>query len=123
MRKNLVNFSIVVGVFFLITACMCKPDRDSRNSSSDPSNSRQEKPSNSSTKDAPIGDQAGKKKDEGDFVAEHIDVTTSKYAEIDRQVRQERLLEKAADGLNRALILPQNITLRTKECNQINAFY
>jgi putative metallopeptidase DUF4344 len=121
MRKNFVNFLIVLGVFLLITACMCKPDRNSGPESPDPSSTPDSRPTNTSAKNSP--DQPGKKKDEGDFKAEHIDVTSSKYAEIDKQVRQDRLLEKAADGLNRALILPTNITLRTKECNQINAFY
>ena len=125
MRKNLVNFSIVLALFFLIMACVCKSDRDS-GSSSDPSGTPEirQKTSNTSTSDPTSnGDPSSKKKDEGDFKAEHIDVTSSKYSEIDRQVRQERLLEKAADGLNRALILPRDITLRTKECNEVNAFY
>jgi hypothetical protein len=32
-------------------------------------------------------------------------------------------LEKAADQLNRSLALPQDIYLRTKDCNSVNAFY
>ena len=124
MRKNLVNFSIALGILFVITACVCKPERNGEPSSSDPTPSPDIRSSNTSTKSSPAtADQPGKKKDEGDFIVEHVDITTSKYAEIDRQVRQEKLLEKAADGLNRALILPQDITLRTKDCNEVNAFY
>lgn len=66
---------------------------------------------------------AGKKKDEGDFLVDHLEVSTPRYIEIDRQVKEEKLLEKAAVKLNRALILPRDITLRTKDCQQINAFY
>jgi hypothetical protein len=125
MRKNLVNFSIVLGVLFVITACVCKSDRNGDPTSSDPSPTPESRVSNSSTKNtSSTSDQPAKKKDEGDFIAEHVDVTSSKYTEIDRQVRQEKLLEKAAEGLNRALILPRDITLRTKDCNgEVNAFY
>lgn len=61
--------------------------------------------------------------DAGDFIVEHLAVTTPRYIEIDSQVKNEKLLEKAADQLNRALILPHDIILRTKDCNDPNAFY
>ena len=64
-----------------------------------------------------------KKPDKGDFIAEHLDVKTPKYLEIDKHVRSEMLLSKAADKLNRALILPHDIYLRTKDCKENNAFY
>jgi hypothetical protein len=37
--------------------------------------------------------------------------------------RLKSLLEKAADKLNRSLILPNDIFLRTKDCGEVNAFY
>lgn len=64
-----------------------------------------------------------KRKDEGDFIVQHLDVETPRYKEIDRQVKQARLLENAAEKLNQALILPQDIFLRTKDCKEVNAFY
>ena len=64
-----------------------------------------------------------KKKDAGDFIVVNSDVSDPRYAEIDRQVKSEKLLEKAADKLNQALILPTDIFLRTKDCKQINAYY
>ena len=46
-----------------------------------------------------------------------------KYEEIDRQIKEDKTLEKAADQLNRSLILPNDIVLRTKDCGEINAFF
>lgn len=64
-----------------------------------------------------------KKIDKGDFIVEHQQVKNSRYAEIDRQIKAEKLLEKAADKLSRSLILPHDIDLITKDCGEINAFY
>jgi len=64
-----------------------------------------------------------RKTDEGDFIVEHLEVKNPRYNEIDRQVKEEKLLEKAADKLNRSLILPKDIYLRTKDCGEVNAFY
>jgi hypothetical protein len=120
MRRNLVNLLIAIGVLFLVTACFCRSDRDAEAPSSQ-SQSNEGNSSQRDTRNAPVS--ASKKKDDGDFLVEHLEVTTPRYVEIDRQVKAEKLLEKAADKLNHALILPENITLRTKDCNQVNAFY
>lgn len=73
-------------------------------------------------KDRAKPDENGKT-DKGDFVVEHLPVKNSRYQEIDRQVKEEKLLEKAADKLNRSLILPNDVYLRTKDCGEVNAFY
>src|SRR5260221_1258196 len=100
MRKNLVNFSIVLGVFFLIMACVCKSDRNGEPSLSDPSGTPEIRSSNTATKDPTSnGDPTAKKKDEGGFKAEHIDGSSSKYSEIHRQVRKGKRFEKGADWL------------------------
>ncbi|MGH7782383.1 MAG: DUF4344 domain-containing metallopeptidase [Candidatus Binatia bacterium] len=123
MRRNLLNLFIVLGVLIVITACVCKSDRDDESNSSGPSSTPAISTSNTTAKNT-SSNQVEKKKDQGDFTVEHIDVVNPKFAEIDKQVRQERLLEKGADALNRALILPTNIMLRTKDCNgEVNAFY
>lgn len=120
MARNLINLLIAIGVLFLVTACFCRSDREAEKLSSQ----SQSDEGNSSQRDSRNGPgSASKKKDEGDFLVEHLEVTTPRYIEIDRQVKEEKLLEKAADKLNQALILPNNITLRTKDCNQVNAFY
>ena len=64
-----------------------------------------------------------KKSDDGDFLVEHMAVSNARYAEIDRQIKDEKLIEKAADKLNRSLMLPYDIKLITKDCKEINAFY
>ena len=56
-------------------------------------------------------------------MVEHLDIETPRYKEIDRQVRSDRLLELAAKKLNLASSLPHDITLRTKDCKEVNAFY
>ena len=50
-------------------------------------------------------------------------VKNSNYEEIDRQIKNDKLLEKAADKLNRSLILPNDIHLKTKDCGEVNAFF
>jgi len=117
-RPNLVNLCLAAGVLIAATACFCSSERPESNSSDvyvDDANSAQ--PSNSA---APA---PGKKKDEGDFLVEHLEIETPRYKEIDRQVREARLLKDAAEKLNRALILPRDIVLRTKDCKEVNAFY
>jgi hypothetical protein len=116
MRRNLINLFIACGLLLVVMGCFCRSERDGDQpglqvQTEDPTSSDENKPSGS------------KRKDEGDFIAEHIDVTSQRYMEIDKQIRDEKLLEKAADKLNRALALPHDITLRTKNCNQINALY
>jgi hypothetical protein len=112
-----------LAILVFITACVCRSDRDSESSPDSPATSNTA--STEPKKDAPVkADQKNKKRDEGDFTVEHIDVRNQRYAEIDRQVKGEKLLEKAADRLNRALILPKDIVLRTKDCDgEVNAFY
>ena len=56
-------------------------------------------------------------------MVKHLAVFNSHYNEIDRQIKDEKLLEKAADKLNSSLILPYDIDLVTKDCGEVNAFY
>jgi hypothetical protein len=123
MRHNLSNLLIVLAILVFITACVCRSDRDGDSS---PTPQPQTAASNRDTAAAPTkasDDQKNKKKDDGDFLVEHIDVKNPRFVEIDRQVKAEKLMEKAADRLNSALILPHDITLRTKDCSEVNAFY
>lgn len=122
MNRNLVNLIFVIGLLFVITACVCRSDRDK----APPSSKDDDNPVSNSGRpaDAPTpATSTTKIKDEGDFTVEHVDVTNPKYTEIDREVRNEKLLEKAADQLNKSLVLPHDIVLRTKVCGEVNAFY
>lgn len=118
MSRNLLNLVLALGILVLVAGCFCRSDRETNQPGKQTQieDSDDDTSSNSST-------TVAKKNDNGDFKVEHSEVTTPRYVEIDRQVRSEKLLEKAADKLNRALVLPTDITLRTQDCNQINAFY
>jgi len=119
MRKNLINLAFVAAVLFVVVACVC-PSQRNQSSTQDvqddvPSTTTQRQPDSTST--------VNKKTDEGDFIAQHESVSNSRYLELDKQVKREKLLERAADGLNQALILPHDISLKSKDCGNVNAFY
>jgi hypothetical protein len=122
MQRNLVNLALVFGILFVITACVCPSQRNQSSAprSEGPTTVSAEKTPANTSSEAPPGKRRA---DEGDFVAEQETVTNPRYIEIDRQIKQEKLLERAADGLNRALILPRDIYLRARDCGEKNAFY
>lgn len=93
MRQNLTNLLIVLGLLFVITACVWRSDR------ADPA----AKPVAVPTAETPSSNFIS---EQGDFKVEHRDVQSAKFAELDRQVRNAKLLEKAADKLNAALAPP-----------------
>ncbi len=121
MHRNLTNLLLVLSLLVFVTACVCTSNRND-----DPPAAR---PVAANTSDAPPAapedktTARDKKTDDGDFLVEHVPVQNARYNEVDRQVKEEKLLEKAADKLNRALILPHDIQLRTKDCGEVNAFY
>jgi len=125
MNRNFLNLLFALGALVLVAGCFCRSDRSS-DIGSDPQSNRasstpalQDPASNRSTTTV----SKDKNSDEGDFLVEHLPVSTPRYVEIDKQVRDEKLLEDAAANLNRALILPDDITLRTKDCQEVNAYY
>jgi hypothetical protein len=125
LRQNLLNLSAIMMVFIVVTACMCRSDRNSGQNESEEATPNQivKTEAGNSKNIVKNNDLKNKKSDEGDFLVEHIPVQNSRYAEIDRQVKQEKLLERAADKLNRNLMLPYDIALRTKDCGEPNAYY
>lgn len=114
---------LAAGTLLLVAGCFCPSNRDLDS----PSDGAPTTPSSNSTSKAPSANKstttANKNPDGGDFLVEHLEVTTPQYIEIDKQVKGEKLLEKAASQLNAALSLPEDITLRTKDCKEINAYY
>jgi len=123
IRKNTVNLVLAATALLLVTACFCRSDKDfgfGNESNSPVTNTAAAEPSPAS---ADKKTATGKKPDKGDFVVEHMEVSTPRYREIDKQVRDEKILIKAAEKLNRSLILPHDIVLRTKDCKETNAFY
>lgn len=125
LSRNLLNLCLIFAVLFIITACVCNSDRNA-NSEPDKSNPNETSKTSENSNAAPLKNDAKtekKNQDKGDFIVEHLEVKNSRYNEIDRQIKQDKTLEKAADQLNRALILPNDIFLRTKDCGEANAFY
>jgi hypothetical protein len=61
--------------------------------------------------------------DKGDFIVQYSELKNEKYGEIDRRIKADKTLEKAADKLNRSLMLPNDIFLRAKDCTETNASY
>ena len=125
MNRNILNLILALGALFLVAGCFCRSDRNS-DVGSEP---QSERPASTPSTQSPASNKSttsaskDKKADEGDFLIEHLPVSTPRYVEIDKQVRDEKLLEDAAADLNRALILPEDITLRTKDCQEVNAYY
>jgi len=122
-RRNLLNLSAVLAIFIVITACVCRDDRESGRYPSETANQSVRSDAAEPSVSDKTNNSTGKKNDNGDFLIEHIPVQNQRYFEVDRQVKQEKLLERAADNLNRNLSLPYDITLRTKDCGEVNAFY
>lgn len=54
---------------------------------------------------------------------ENQTASVTRFRAIDDRVRANRLLEAAAETLNRKLILPQDILLRLRSCDEANAIY
>lgn len=125
MRPNFINLFFILVILLVITACVCRSDRNSEQSAPPVNTSpNQSANSQSQSKAAPENIKSNSTKiDEGDFIVEHLEVQNSRYEEIDKQVKEEKLLEKAADKLNRALILPTDLYIKTKDCGEVNAFY
>jgi hypothetical protein len=79
-------------------------------------------PTNSNVPNPPPNfDKPGKKEDKGDFIVQHPELSGTRFEELDQKIKREKLLEKAADDLNKALILPNDIYLRSKDCGEPNA--
>ncbi|NNE99378.1 MAG: hypothetical protein HKN25_10205 [Pyrinomonadaceae bacterium] len=110
-KNNILNSLIVISVLFVVVGCVCNSGRESGGDT------------NSASTDE-TSQSGSLKKDSGDFIVEHMGVKNQRYESIDRSIRKNKTLEKAADKLNRSLILPHDIPLRAKDCDGVaNAFY
>ncbi len=118
MNRSLFNLLAVSAILiFITTACFYTSSRETQKNSA-PANQ-----ANATENSEPKKSFSTNRQDKGDFTIEHIAVNNPRYVEIDKQVKDEKLLEKAADKLNRSLKLPYDINLRTKDCGEVNAFY
>jgi hypothetical protein len=126
MNRNLVNLFAIFLVLFVITACVCNTDRTAdqifpeKNTKTAENKGDDEVTTKKKNEDET---PKGKEKDRGDFIVEHLEVRNRRYEDLDREIKDAKTLEKAALKLNNALSLPHDIYLRTKDCDQPNAFY
>ncbi len=124
-KQNRLNLILALGTLLLVLGCMCNPDRNGTGDFGAAPESNANVADDTPPDDDEDGDSADKdhKDDKGDFVVERTDVENPDFESIHREIRDEKVLEKAADKLNRTLILPHDIILRTKDCGAVNAFY
>lgn len=119
-RRSIISLVCSAILIIVTTSCVYQSGRNSE------ANNSQTNADNSDAANASKVNKTteNKKSDDGDFLVEHLAVSNARYGEIDRQIKEEKLIEKAADRLNRSLILPHDIKLITKDCaGEINAFY
>ncbi len=126
LRKNIFNLSAILLMLGIVFGCVCSSEKD-RGRQSDDNPRETPNVSNTASRDddkKPSKDN-GKSEaaDKGDFLVDHLALSNQNYQEIDKQLKEKRVLEKAADQLNKALSLPHDITLRTADCDEVNAFY
>lgn len=113
---NLTNLCLVFALLLFVTACVCSTGRD------DTSKSKNETPTPKPVKSVEKDEKdSSKNKDNGDFKVEYSDISNSKYAELHEKIKNEKLLENAATDLNKALSLPEDIIITSKDCGEANA--
>ncbi len=119
MRRNLKYFFILALAAAFLSGCVWRSGRDSETNTETAA-------ANANVAAAPSPKRPTsrfKQLDQGDFLVVHAPVKNAKYFGIDQQIRDEKLLEKAADKLNRAFILPKDVTLQIAECGEANSSY
>lgn len=121
MQRNLLNLLIVAVVVFFVFGCFCRSDRDFVDEPVSDSPVVRNDPAKTERKNST--GSTGTKADEGDFLVQQETVQNSRYAELDKSLRDEKVLESAASQLNQSLSLPFDISMKTRDCGKINAYY
>ena len=118
--RNFINLIVISVIWLFVSACVFSTGKDSAKVESNSPTNIANSPANLSNTNS-TSDKSNKKEDKGDFIVEHPAVKNARFDELDQKIKKEKLLEKAADDLNKALILPVNIYLRSKDCGEPNA--
>jgi len=118
--RNFINLFVITAVWLLVSACVFSTGKETPKAESNSQTNTAASPANLSNTQ-PSVEKANKKEDKGDFIVEHLGVTNARFTELDLKIKKEKLLEKAADDLNKALTLPNDIYLRSKDCGEANA--
>ncbi|HBE83782.1 MAG TPA: hypothetical protein DDW24_13550 [Blastocatellia bacterium] len=120
MQRNIANLLIAGALLLIVTACFCRSDRDQQSTDGD-------EPELKPVESSPVTNRELQppqlRQDAGDFIVLQSKESVSRYRAIEQHVQSNKMLEKAAEDLNRALILPHDIKLRARDCDESNAFY
>jgi hypothetical protein len=128
-RKNSINFGLILAALFLIVGCFWSSERNSmapQTGDRPPVEQKSDLRSNTVAPTPEAGPnryEKSERPDNGDFIVQHGTIENQRYAEIDKQIKDGRTLEQAAEQLNENLKLPTDIYLKTKDCGEINAQY
>lgn len=128
LQKNSVNFCLILIILFFIFGCFWSSDRNSMTSKTDTKPIVQESNVEAKNSNVPTSVTANKtssdeKTDNGDFVVKYAEVKDQRHIELDKQLKDAKLLENAADQLNQNLKLPTNVYLTLSSCKEPNAEY
>jgi len=122
MSRNLFNLLAVLAIFAAVTACVFRSGSEQKNTANENSPASNSENASANTR-FPKNFSSPENEDRGDFIVQHSELKNPKFSEIDRQIKTDKTLEKAADKLNRAFILPKDVFLRTKDCGETNASF
>jgi hypothetical protein len=121
--RNFINLFGISALWLLVSACVFSTGKEGAKLDGNTQNNNANQPA-SLPKTKSSYDRPNKKEDKGDFIVEHRGVKNARFAEFDQKTKKEKLLEKAADDLNRTLSLPGDIFLRSQDCGgRANAEY
>lgn len=129
LRKNLINFWLILFNLVFIFGCFWSADRNSITSKTeskpmpDQTTNVQSNNSNAGPNVTTEKISGSEKEDKGDFIFQYAEVKNPRYFEIDKRIKDGKILENAAGQLNENLKLPTDVTLKTKDCGEVNAQY
>lgn len=127
--ENLVNLLLIFLLLTIVVGCLCGRNNQSKRNSLANNSNNSKTATNTAKKPSKKGDTKSDtarksiETDNGDFLVEYVEVQDSRYQKVNDELRKEKVLETAAKDLNKSLALPYDITLITRDCGQVNAFY
>lgn len=132
LRDNALNLVILSALLVIGIACGCPKTNGgneviiggtNRTGGNTAINTGSNKGSKKGDTKADTSNKKSTEADVGDFQVEYVEVQDAKFQKLNDDLRKEKVLEAAAKDLNNGLSLPYDITLVTKDCGKVNAFY
>ncbi len=119
-NRNFTNLFVISAIWLFVSACVFSTGKEEKVDIKPLPNSAVT-PADKTSNTKFSSDNSNKNEDLGDFIVQHLGVQNARFNELDQKIKKEKLLEKAADDLNKALSLPNDISLRSKDCGEPNA--